>query len=158
MVVDSRSRRTQNEIPWLSSRSVSVQMCAQNDFQMSVWVTAHHSRRRRCLWWEAESVGTERAAGNRWPFLSESLPRNIGQSRQGDNTFTAPTGRLKPIGRLVEKPVVTGHLGRGWRRLSLGPGQTCKQSSLTVTVVMEKHRGRAALHNMTEWLAVAAVP
>lgn len=69
---------------------------------------------RRSLW------GTERAAGNRCPFLSASLPRNIARSQRGDNTFTAPTGRLKPIGRPVEKPVVTGHLGSGWRRLYLG--------------------------------------
>lgn len=92
----------------------------RNDFQTSVWVTAHHSRRRRCLWWEAEPVWTEGAAGNRWPFLLASLPRNIGHSQRGDNTFTAPTGRLKPIGRPEEKPVVTGHLGRGRRRLYPG--------------------------------------
>lgn len=97
----------------------------RNDFPTSVWVTAHHSRRRRrFLRWEAEPVGTEGTAGNRWPFLSASLPRNIGQSQRGDNTFTAPTGRLKPVGQPVEKPVVTGHLGRGRHRLYPGPGQT----------------------------------
>lgn len=102
-------------------------------------MTAHHSRRwRRCSWWEAEPAGTEGAAGNRWPFLSASLPRNIAQSQRGDNAFTAPTGRLKPIGRPVEKPVVTGHLGRRWRRLYLG--RVCgRVKPATTRVVEEKH-------------------